>query len=202
MCDSDDVTQCILRLADGDSIAAQAIWERYFDKLVRLARRKLEGVPRRVADEEDVALSAMASFCRGAAAGRFPQLNDREDLWKLLVTITARTAVGQMKRHYAQKRGGGDVRGESVFLRDGDSDAEAGIAGIFAEDPTEQLADSLTETCRVLLNKLGDESLKGIAVYKMEGYSNKEIAQKLGCVERTIERKLVRIRQIWERERP
>ena len=60
----------------------------------------------------------------------------------------------------------------------------------------------MTETCRILLNKLEDETLKAIAVHKMEGYSNKEIAQKLGCVERTIERKLARIRQIWERERP
>jgi RNA polymerase sigma factor (sigma-70 family) len=202
MCGSDDVTQWILRLADGDGAAAQVIWERYFDKLVRLARRKLECVPRRVVDEEDVALSAMASFCRGAAAGRFPELTDRQDLWKLLVTITARKAVAQIRRHYAQKRGAGDVRGESAFLRNGDSEAEAGIAEIFADEPTQQFADSLSETCRMLLARLEDETLKAIALYRMEGYSNKEIGQKLGCVERTVERKLARIRQIWEREKP
>ena len=142
MFDSDDVTQWVLRLADGDSAAAQAIWERYFENLVRLASRKLKGVPRREADEEDVVLSAMASFCRGAAAGRFPDLADRQDLWKLLVTITARKAVAQMKRHYAQKRGGGAVRGESVFLRGNDSQAEAGIAQIFAEERADQFATS------------------------------------------------------------
>jgi hypothetical protein len=71
-----------------------------------MAHRKLKGIPRQEADEEDVALSGMASFCRCAAAGRFPQLNDRHDLWKLLVEITRRKAVAQMTRHYAQKRGG------------------------------------------------------------------------------------------------
>jgi hypothetical protein len=46
----DEVTQWIDRLAEGDEQAAQVIWERYFDRLVRLARKKLEGLPRRVAD--------------------------------------------------------------------------------------------------------------------------------------------------------
>ena len=45
---------------------------------------------RRAADEEDVALSAFDSFCRGAEQGRFPQLDGRDDLWHLLVVITVR----------------------------------------------------------------------------------------------------------------
>ncbi len=100
---SDDVTRWIRRLADGDELAAQRIWERYFEDLTRLARKRLAGLPRRAADEEDVALSAMNSFYRGALAGRFPQLSDREDLWKLLVTITARKATAQRRRHYGYR---------------------------------------------------------------------------------------------------
>ena len=60
---NEEVTQWIAKLHDGDDEAVAVIWERYFDKLVKYARRKLDGTPRRHADEEDVALSAMHSFC-------------------------------------------------------------------------------------------------------------------------------------------
>jgi RNA polymerase sigma factor (sigma-70 family) len=205
--DSNDVTRWIVRLTDGDETAAQAIWERYFDKLVRLARRKMERMPRREADEEDVALSAMHSFYRGAVAGRFPRLNDRHDLWKLLVTITARKAMAQARRQHTQKRGGGDVRGESVFappdhlMRGDEGDRERGIAQILGEEPTPEFAAQVAETCRQLLDRLEDEDLKKVALYKMEGYSNEEIAEAMDCVVRTVERKLARIREHWESER-
>lgn len=206
MVDPNDVTQWIVRLTDGDEVAAQAIWEEYFDKLVRLARAKLESVPRRVADEEDVALSAMHSFYRGAMQDRFPRLNDRHDLWRLLVTITARKAVAQRKRLQAQKRGGGNVRGESVFVRreelsGGSEENEAGIGKVLGEEPTPEFACQVAETCTELLDRLDDEELKTIALYKMEGYSNQEIAEELDCVMRTVERKLARIREKWELDR-
>jgi hypothetical protein len=104
------------RLKAGDSAAAQRLWEGYFQRLVALARGRLQGLPRRAADEEDVALSAFASFCRGVERGRFPQLQDREDLWKLLVVLTARKAAHLHRDERQQKRGGGAVRGESALL--------------------------------------------------------------------------------------
>src|SRR5262249_38978130 len=84
------VSRLIDGLVVGDAAAVQALWERYFRRLVGLARKKLQSAPRRLEDEEDVALSAFASFCRAAEAGRFPQLLDREGLWRLLVVITVR----------------------------------------------------------------------------------------------------------------
>ena len=84
------VTGWIDRLKGGDPAAAQRLWQSYFRRLVGLARHKLQGAPRRAADEEDVALSAFDSFCRGAEQGRFPQLHDRDNLWRLLVCITDR----------------------------------------------------------------------------------------------------------------
>ncbi len=111
----DEISRWIRGLARGDEAAAQAIWQRYSERLIRLAQRRLEGLPRRIADEEDVVLSAMHSFLRGAAAGRYPQLADREDLWHLLVTITSHKAIKQARRQRAQKRGGGIVRGDSAF---------------------------------------------------------------------------------------
>src|ERR1044072_3703651 len=92
MSSDDSVTGWIGQVQGGAGEAAQQLWHRYFGRLVGLARLKLRGAPCRVADEEDVALSAFDSFCRGAEQGRFPQLLHRDDLWELLVTSTAREA--------------------------------------------------------------------------------------------------------------
>src|SRR5262245_52985050 len=89
------VTHWIGDLKAGGDTAAQHLWERYFGRLVRLARSKLRATSRTVVDEEDAALSAFDSFCRGAERGRFPDLADRDDLWRLLVVLTVRKAIDQ-----------------------------------------------------------------------------------------------------------
>jgi DNA-directed RNA polymerase specialized sigma24 family protein len=197
---TEEVTQWVVRLSRGDQQAAQVLWERYFAKLVHYARRKLGGLPRRAADEEDAALSAMHSFYRGMAARRFA-VADRDDLWKLLVTITARKACAQRRRHLAAKRGGGRVRGESVFQRaDQGEDPEPGIGGVLGREPTPEFAGMVAEDCRALLDRLGDDALRNVALFTLQGYSTAEIAEKLGCVRRSVERKLERIRNMWSRE--
>src|SRR5262245_66237931 len=90
---ADSVTVWIHQLRAGHPEAAQKLWEGYFHRLVGLARAKLRSIPRQAADEEDVALSAFDSFCRGAAGGRFPRLEDRHDLWQVLFVITERKAI-------------------------------------------------------------------------------------------------------------
>jgi DNA-directed RNA polymerase specialized sigma24 family protein len=193
----DDITSWLEKLQQGDGRAAQVIWENYFDKLAAVARRKLAAVPRRAADEEDVALSALHSFCRGVAARRFPKLEDRFDLWKVLVTITARKALAQQRRHYSLKRGGGKVRGESVFSpRPGDSDQGGRIEDVLGNEPSPALATSLAEQCGDLLDML-DERQRPIALLKMEGFSNQEIAERLDTALRTVERRLEQIRALW-----
>src|SRR4051812_49720034 len=102
MSSGDSVTVWIERLQAGDLDAAQPLFDRYYVGLVRLARARLGSFPRRAVDEEDVALSAFDSFCRGAENGRFPQLRDRDNLWRLLVKITARKVI-DARRHEARK---------------------------------------------------------------------------------------------------
>ncbi len=196
---SEEVSNWVLHLANGDQDASQKIWDEYFGKLVRLARRKLDGMPLRDVDEEDVALSAMHSFYQGVTQRKFDNLKNKEDLWKLLVTITARKATAKLRRHYAQKRGGGGIRGESVFqqnnnLMDGRDD---GIGNVLGSEPTPELAMGVAENCQTLLDKLGDDTLRQIALMTLEGHRTEEIAVHLGCVRRTVERKLERIREIW-----
>lgn len=198
---SSDVTMWLARLGEGDDQAADVIWKTYFEKLVRYARRKMEGARGRTSDEEDVALSAMFSFCRGMEAGKFERIEDREDLWKLLVTITARKACAHRRREMAAKRGGGKIRGESAFERPGGgSDQARGIEEYLGTEPSMELADGVVESCREMLDALGDPMLRQIAVWTLEGYSTREIAERLGCVRRTVERKLERIRERWTKQ--
>lgn len=197
----DEVTQWIAELAEGRESAAQRIWQRYYERLVRLALRKLHHANRRVADEEDVALSAFGSFCRGLAAGRFPRLDDRHDLWRLLVTLTARKAVDHLRREHSQKRGGGRVRGESVFIGAGASGQAGGIDAVLGTEPTPEFAALVAEQYEALLGSLEDDRLRQTAVYKLEGYTNAQIAQAMECAPSTVERRLARIRREWTRER-
>lgn len=197
----DDVTQWMLHLANGDTTAAGPLWDRYFAELVRLASRKLCGVPLRDVDPEDIALSAMKSFYLGITNRKFDALKDRTDLWKLLVTITARKVTAHRRRHFAKKRGGGMVRGESVFERnDTQQDNPDGIGNVLGTAPTPEFAVSVAEKCETLLRKLEDETLRRIAIMTLEGYRTEEIAKELDCAKRTIERKLSRIREIWSEE--
>jgi DNA-directed RNA polymerase specialized sigma24 family protein len=200
MSTSGDVTFWIGQLKLGDRRAAQAIWDRYFERLAHFARQKLDKLPRRVADEEDAALSALHSFCRGAEAGRFPQLSDRHDLWLLLMTITARKVRAQTRRRKAEKRGGGKVRGESGFEFPGDDAENMGIERVLGREPTPEMVNMMTEECEQLLGLLEDESMRQVALLKLDGFTEDKIAQKLDCVPRTVLRTLKHIRAIWSSE--
>jgi DNA-directed RNA polymerase specialized sigma24 family protein len=191
------VTGWLDGLRAGDDDAAQRLWEGYFRRLVGLARQKLGGLPRGPADSEDVALSAFDSFCRGAEQGRFPKLHDRDDLWQVLVVITARKAIDTIRREKAAKRGGGKPAAQPGSA---DNDGASGplLEEVVGRDPTPSFAAEVAEQYRLLVEKLGREELKQIAGFKLEGYTNKEIAAKLGVAVATVERKLALIRQIWE----
>jgi DNA-directed RNA polymerase specialized sigma24 family protein len=199
MAADDSVSRWLQLLQQGDAAAAQALWQRYFHRLVGLAHVKLQGRPRRAADEEDVALSAFASFCRAAQAGRFPNLNDRDDLWRLLVTLTERRALNLVRDENRLKRGGGAVHGESALPSPDDSTL-GGLDQIAGREPTPEFAAQVAEECDRLLNLLDDAELRAIAVWKMEGDTAPDIAGRLGCALSTVERRLRLIRHIWEEE--
>jgi DNA-directed RNA polymerase specialized sigma24 family protein len=195
------VTCWLQQLQAGDQTAAQELWNRYFARLVGLARSKLRGAPRRAADEEDVALSAFESFCRGAEQGRFPRLHDRDNLWGLLVVITERKACDLVLHERRQKRGGGDAGGESRYAGALNcAEGEAALEQLASRDPTPELAAQAADECRRLLELLGDATLRAVAVWKMEGYTNAEIADRLDCAQVTVERKLQLIRTLWNGE--
>ena len=195
------ITHWLGALKAGDLAAAQPLWERYFQRLVRLARQKLRAGHRSGADAdaEDAALSAFDSFCDGAARGRFPQLDDRDDLWRLLVTITTHKVTDHIRRHGRQKRGGGRILDEAALNGAGPGGGPAGLDALVGSEPTPAFAALVAEQYRRLLEGLGDASLRRIALLKMEGYTLDEIAAQLGCARRTVVNKLQLIRMRWER---
>lgn len=195
--EADTITTWFHRLADGDQQAADKIWQRYWTQMLGHARAKLAKRPLRASDEEDVALSAMHSFFQGVADRRFPNINDRDDLRALLLLITTRKVTQHRRKELRVKRGGGrevseaDVRGDAV-----ETDAQLLEAAI-GREPTPELAAAFCEQVENLLASLDSESLREIALRKLEGFSNKEIAEQIQRTTRSVERKLKLIREIW-----
>ncbi len=185
----DAITLWLGRLQAGESSAARPLWESFFARLVGLARARLRNAPRRVADEEDVALSAFESFCRNAEAGRFPDLADREGLWRLLAVFTVRKATHLLRDGTRRKRGGIAA-----------VESPEAIEELLGREPDPALAAEVADECDRLLAVLGDPDLKRVALLRMDGHSVDEVAAAIGCAPRSVKRKLQLIRSIWERE--
>ena len=193
MLDPGSVTLLLERLRAGDpEVSADAtarLWARYFGALMELARKRLPGTARRAADEEDIALSALDSFCRGEAAGRFPDLGDRDALWRLLATITLRKVRDAIEYEGRKKRGAGRA-GESTGVLD----------ELLARDPSPEMAAQLADLLRHLIDRLGDEVMRRLAELKLQGHTEEEMAAELSVSPRTVRRKLELIRRLWEHE--
>jgi DNA-directed RNA polymerase specialized sigma24 family protein len=192
------VTRWIAEMKGGDLAAAQGLWERYFARMVDLARARLRASRGRDAasDEEDAALSAFDSLCAGLARGQYPQLADREDLWRLLVVITTRKVMAQARRQLREKRGGGLVRTAADLASSSPDDEDDILARTVGSEPTPEFAAMVAEEYRLLLERLDDDVLRKVAVLRMEGHNSDEIAAKLGCARRTVARQLALIRRI------
>lgn len=189
------VTHWIREIEEGNHDVAQALWSRYFVKLVQLAKYQLSGAKRQVADEEDVAISVFDSFCRAAEEGRFPNLADRDSLWRLLVRMTARKAV-DLRRRESRLRRGGPAKAELQ----GEPTGEEALAIAIGDTPSPEFAAMMAEEFRNILELLSDDDLRGIALGKMEGYTNEELSSQFDCSIRTIERRLGLIRKKLKRE--
>jgi DNA-directed RNA polymerase specialized sigma24 family protein len=183
------VTGWLPGMRAGDHAAAQRLWEAYFVRLVGLARAKLAGRPHTLDDPEDVALSAFNSFCAAAKQGRFPKLNDRHDLWQVLVMLTARKAIDALRREQAEKRPPQPLQANTDSVPDIDQYVGA--------EPTPSFAAEVADEYRQLLDKLPSHELRTIAVLKLDGHTNEEIAAHLTRGLATVERKLAIIRRIW-----
>ncbi|MCS7469441.1 ECF-type sigma factor [Stieleria sp. ICT_E10.1] len=183
-------------LGDQDSIAR--LWEHCLPRLLAYSRTKLPDHLRRILDEEDVALSAFKSFCLRAADGTLGEITGQDELWKLLYCITSRKANGYIRHQSREKRGAGRVGGESAFLKQGENESIGGIDQVVDGSASPAMLAEFENSCRHRLDQLDDSILQTVALLRLEGYSVDEIAQRLGCAKRSIERRLNLIRAIWQ----
>jgi RNA polymerase sigma factor (sigma-70 family) len=192
----------LARLRAGNAAAQRELWDRYFRRLVALARTKLGNTPRAAADEEDVAIVAIEALLEGLARDRFPDLGRSGSVWALLAKITAREAVNERRRQYALKRGGGCV---VTPLRCEDDEPPMNAAPpppvrssepIDQHEPPEATA-LMHEAFDRLMAACPDPLLREVAQRRIDGWTNAEIAEDLGVAERTVERRVRRVRACW-----
>jgi RNA polymerase sigma factor (sigma-70 family) len=187
------VTICYERFYDGDRDAADGLMRFFYPKMLAVARRLLSQWPLAVLDGADVAQSAFATFCKRVEGGEFRRGLRRDELWRLLAKITIRRARRRIRKELADKRRRPDLLDEAMLsLRFDDA--------TLAEVARQKGFDDLDLFCQELLDRLGDDELRQIALWRLMGYSNREIADMKGCSERTIERKLELIRAIWDQD--
>jgi RNA polymerase sigma factor (sigma-70 family) len=189
--DEDSISVCLRQLKAGDSDAARRLWERYYQRLVALARKKLGDSPRRSMDENDVVQSAFTSFCLRARTGGFPDLKDRDSLWALLAVMTARAAANQRVHEGRLKRGGGKVGSASWD----DPGGEWQLMDMISEQPSAEDAAIFVAQLEHFMDSLDDPSDRLILLWKLEERTNPEIARHLDCSLSAVERKLRSIRR-------
>lgn len=194
--EDEPVTAWIDSLRRGEPSAARQIWEHFVRRLCEAVRHKIRPKTRRVYDEEDAALSALNSLCAGVAAGRFPDLSDRESLWRLMLVIASRKVTHRHRYDQQQRR---DVRRnleESVFaLSTGSAGQE--MDQFSSREPSPELQAEFIETAEELFQGLPESRLRDIAQLKFEGYGDTEIALRLGCSRQAVQRSTERIRRHW-----
>jgi RNA polymerase sigma factor (sigma-70 family) len=181
---SQSITRLMRAVQDGSSSAVRPLLAAYFDRLVQLASTRLRNMPGLGGYDEDLALRSFHSvYERLRDPDRPLDLAGRDDLWRLLAVRTISRAIDLIRRHKP-----GEVPGDED------------VTGLLAREPTPEEAAEVADECRRLLDSLQEPELRQIALWKVEGYTNEEIALRLDCVPRTIERKVSRIRLLWRHE--
>ena len=190
---SDPVSVWIVQLRAADEVAARNIWEHFAIRLIAIARNSIRASTRRAYDEEDAVQSMFRSVCIGMAEGRFPDLNDRESLWGLMLIITSQKISNRHRFDQQQKR---DIRrtlSDSVFFG-----SEVSDAPLISREPTPEFAAEFNQICERLFTCLDDPGLREIVALKLEGFTDGEIAKKLNFSRRTVQRRMTMIRRQWQ----
>ena len=192
---SHSVTRFLARLKEEDSAVAREIWQRFFERLLPLARAKLRGLPDRSVDEEDLLVSVFDRFFRAARENRFAKLDDREDLWQILLMLTERKVIEVYRKSGAKKRGGGKVHRLADIVESGHELHELADSEL---DP--EFLAAFNDNLANALIQLGDGAARDVALLKLEGYENQEIADQLKVSLSSVERKLRIIRKLWQED--
>ena len=188
------ITRILTSTQAVDEAGAEAIWNEFLPRLLAVIESRLRDMPKRVVDRDDIAQNAMHSLFKGLQGQQFESVSNCDELWRLLVTITVRKVNRQRRRSLAAKRGGGKVRGESVFENENNA---YGINQILDANSLPQSAEEILQTYREMLPTITDEASVQTLLLRMEGYSNAEIADRLKCSVSRVEQRMAKIRRTW-----
>lgn len=195
MPDTSSVSRWLIAARTGDPAAVAVLWERFSKQMETLSARWLSrGAPTAVFDEEDVTVSAFEAFRRALKDGHYDNVRGRDELWRILATITVRKAGEYLDSEKALRRGG------ATLIASLDQSGPTNAAKLPTLYPGPEAVAMMTEECRRLLDLLNDHELEAIVMWKLEGLTNEEIAYEIGYSRRSIQRMLNRIREIWRRE--
>lgn len=185
------VSQWLRELKSGHCSAVDAIWHRYYQRVVQYATRKMKINPDRSVDGEDIAQITMHRLCFSLASGRYPLLDDRQQLWDLLVVFTLNRIRKHLRSCSAQKRTG--LR-QSVFVFKQTKALE--------DLQTPEAPAIMADMVQCWLDRLDREDptgeLKQIAIWSMEEISGSEIARILKKRKSTVLQQIRLIRLLWE----
>ena len=196
--DHPSVTVWLSQFKQGDQSAAKKLWDRYGPLLTKLARRRYHAATNPVFDEDDLVQSVFGALWSSAASGKLENIQGRDELWWLLLSIMRRKASNRLAYNLRQKRGGG--RGVSRAQPGSEKVTLIEWTGIDPDQPPPDLILALEEEQQRLLNLLRDDTLRSIAMWQLDGYTHEEIACKLTVTPRTIIRKVNLIRERWAKE--
>lgn len=197
--DSDSVTDFnawFSAVCDGDGASTTRLWEDYFERIGRSVAGRLTSQGRRYEDQEDVANSVLRTFFRRASLGQFKELGDKDQLWKLLLTIAIRKANDYRKRSMAQRRGGKDnVLGQNMG---DDSDRMAAIDMVAS--PNSHLPEAelrAQELFDSVMQRMPDDKTRDVVLLHLQGAEKQQIAEMQKCSIRTVERRMQNAIAVW-----
>lgn len=178
------VTSILIAIRNGDRHAQSSMWRICHPKLRKVARQLLRPGTRVVADEDDVLVEVMCSVLQRLELGQYPEVQNRQDLFRLLNAITVRRVIS-LNRHEARAKRGSSRRAlnEDGLLRN-------------VADPRAMFLEQQEELAR-LLDLLPEDLMRTVAIMRLDGYCVTEIATMTGVSVPTIERRLRSIREIW-----
>ena len=182
------------QLRRGDQLAAQRLWDRLFERLVLYAKTRMKNANRCVSDEEDIAIGVMSALCGAASRGELPSIDNREDLWRMLLSWTHNDIIDHCRYHQRTKRGG---RVRDFTADDMNRGNAFSLDDIVGNTPPADVLHEMGDQFHLLLNRLPQKQLQEIAIARLHGHSNEEIAKTQNVSIRTIERKLNLIRNCW-----
>lgn len=184
------ITAWFHALTDGDEVAAARLWDRFAQRLIRLAKSELPDDP--CYDEEDLANSVFGWVCQARRNGRYQDVSDRDGLWRLLVRVARNKMIDRTRFANAQRRSAAKT------IRNSDDFDVTSELPADALDPSWEIV--LKEQCQRLLRLLDDPDLEAIALLRLDGYTVGEIAVQVGVSVRTIKRRMAMIRKRWDME--